>query len=182
MCERAPERNEECWCACVIHGQVLAAIKPTQLNDPSGLSSVGLVLNHPNNLLFGGVSSCGNKRRVRSLASLVHYRSDCRTGASRPLAPALGPGVPAEKWANPQGAPELFLRWSKRMFVCVQICECGCARVHRVRKTSASAKAATTSRTTRHKSTLEVTFISCNCQRPFRYDSWIHASIELHVS
>ena len=159
MCERAPERKEECWSACVIHGQVLAAIKPTQLNDPSGLSSVGLVLNHPNNLLFGGVSSCGNKRRVRSLASLVHYRSDCRTGASRPLAPALAPVVPAEKWDNPQGAPELFWRWSKGMFLYEQMCECGCARVHRVRKTSASAKAVTTSRTATQKSTLEVCFI-----------------------
>ena len=108
-----------CWCACVIHVRVLAAIKPTQLNDPSGLSSVGLVLNHPNNLLFGGgVSSCGNKRKVRSLASLVHYSSK--------RVPACSCSTRG-KWANPQGAPELWKTDGQRRCLCA--CRCASAGV-----------------------------------------------------
>jgi hypothetical protein len=96
MCvRRAPEYSEACAGVLVLHVRVLAAIKPTQLNDPSGLSSVGLDLRNPKNLLFGGgVSSCRDKRRVRSLASLVHCRSK--------------PPAKNENAPTPQGTPELF--------------------------------------------------------------------------
>ena len=46
--------------------------------SPCGFSSVGAFLQNRNHLFFGRSSaavSCGEKRRVRSMASLVHYRS-----------------------------------------------------------------------------------------------------------
>jgi hypothetical protein len=77
-----------------MHVRVLAAIKPTQLTDPSGLSSVGLDLRNPNNLLFGGgVSSCGDKSRVRSLASLVHCKEQAARGKIKCANPTGNTGI-----------------------------------------------------------------------------------------
>ena len=112
-----------CWCGCAIHVRVLAAIRPTQLNDPSGLSSVGLDLNHPNNLLFGGgVSSCGGKCRVRSLASLVHYRSKPPACSS----PVLDPVVPAENGPTHR-EPRNYFTDGQRGCLCA--CRCASAGV-----------------------------------------------------
>ena len=137
------------WCACCV---CLAVMTIGVVLSPCGFSSVGAFLQNRNHLFFGRSSaavSCGEKRRVRSLASLVHYRS---TWSAKN-------GQTTRNFCHSTTA--VFFSEMVKEDVCVRVgaCVCARARVHRVRKTSASAKAATTSRTATQKSTLEVCFI-----------------------